>query len=131
MMTMNRRSFSAAMVVGAAASLISTRGTAATRFDEGAQRRPCARAVCRRRPIPGMRVAFGNFLANAAVILAPHPAPRCHIDKGETFGFMPASVTIGEGMPNQDRRTILPRQHALGRGYRFRQRRKRILHGCD
>src|SRR5258707_12477608 len=36
----------------------------------------------------------------------------------------------GEGMPNEDRRTILSRQHALGRGYRFRQRCQWVLHGC-
>ena len=34
-------------------------------------------------------------------------------------------------MPNQDRRTILPRQHALGRGYRLGQRGQGILHGGD
>ena len=35
----------------------------------------------------------------------------------------------GEGMADQNRRAILPRQHALGRSDRFRQRRQRILHG--
>jgi transposase len=33
-------------------------------------------------------------------------------------------------MPNQDRRTILSRQHALGRDYRFRQRCQWVLDGC-
>ena len=48
-MTMNRRIFSAAMVAGAAASLISTRGVAANAAsDEGAQRRLRAWAIRRR-----------------------------------------------------------------------------------
>ena len=34
-------------------------------------------------------------------------------------------------MPDQNRRTILSRQHAFGRGYGFRQRRQRVLHGCS
>jgi hypothetical protein len=32
-------------------------------------------------------------------------------------------------MPDQNRRAILPRQHALCRSDRFRQRRERVLHG--
>jgi hypothetical protein len=44
---------------------------------------------------------------------------------------MPASVTIipEKGMPDQDGRAVLPRQHALRRSDRFGQRRQRILHG--
>ena len=34
-------------------------------------------------------------------------------------------------MPDQNRRTILPREHALGRGYRFGQRCQRVLHRGD
>jgi hypothetical protein len=36
-----------------------------------------------------------------------------------------------EGMPDQNRRAILPRQHALGRRDRFGERRQRVLHGRD
>ena len=35
----------------------------------------------------------------------------------------------GEGMTHQHRRAILPRQHALSRSHRLRQRCQRILHG--
>ena len=35
----------------------------------------------------------------------------------------------GEGMPDQHGRAILPIEHTLCRGDRFRQRRQRILHG--
>ena len=35
----------------------------------------------------------------------------------------------GKGMSDQNCQTILPRQRALGRGYRLGQRRQRVLHG--
>ena len=70
-------------------------------------------------------------LGQRRVVLACIRRPRRHIDKGRDIGMHTrlGDDHPGEGMPDQNRRAILPRQHALGRGDRFRQRRQWVLHG--
>jgi hypothetical protein len=71
-------------------------------------------------------------LGQRGVILARIRSPRRHINEGRHVR-MHTGLRYdhsGEGMPNQDRRTVLPRQHALRRGHRVNQRCQRVLHGC-
>src|SRR6266478_4949533 len=70
-------------------------------------------------------------LGQRRVILARIRRPRRHIDKGRHVRMYTGLCHdhAGKGMSDQNRRTILPRQHALGRGYRFRQRCQGVLHG--
>src|ERR1700726_4537977 len=81
---------------------------------------------------PGGRRWRRKCLGQRRVILARIRRSRRHIDKSRHVRMHTGVCHdhSGEGMPDQDRRTILPREHALGRGYRFRQRCQWVLHGC-
>jgi hypothetical protein len=69
-------------------------------------------------------------LGQGRIILARIRRPRRHIDKGRHVRMYTGLCYdhAGKGMSDQNRRTILARQHALGRSYRFRQRRQGVLH---
>ena len=70
-------------------------------------------------------------LGQRRVVLARIRRARRHIDERRDVR-MHAGLGddhAGEGMTDQHRRAVLPRQHPLGRSDRFRQRRQRILHG--
>ena len=69
-------------------------------------------------------------LGQRRVILARIRRPRRHIDQRRDVR-MHAGLGDdhpGEGMTDQNRRAVLPRQHPLGRSHRFGQRRQRVLH---
>ena len=81
----------------------------------------------------GRRGRCRKLLRKGSVIFAGIRCPRRHIDERGDVG-MHAGFRhdhSGEGMADQNRGAILPRQHAFRRSDRFRQCRQRILHAGD
>ena len=74
-----------------------------------------------------------KFLGQRRVILARIRRPCRHIDESRNIRMYTrfGDDHPGKGMPDENRRPILPCQHSLGRGNRFGQCRQRVLHGRD